>query len=472
MLLNHSPFSGRQRELQLLEEAYYKDQSQIFALIGRRRIGKSRLIDEFSKNKPHLFFEALEGEHTPEQINHFTRQLKSQLKDPILDSVTFSTWNDAFSYLTSQLAPNKKRVILFFDELQWMAAGRSHLVSLIKFYWDNHWKQINIFLILCGSIASFMINKVIRSKALYGRLTGEIHLKPLSPKESVPFFKNKRSLDEILNYLLVFGGIPKYLELIQLNHSFKQNITTLCFSPNGVMVDEFKKIFYGHFKRHRVYQKIAQKLKNGMYSLQDLSQALKMTSSGGISRYLDQMENADFIKSYVPFDKKLTSKLKKYRLWDEYLFFYFQYIEPNLRIIQESPSSKVFDLITKNNWEVWLGFAFERFCLKYSSDLAKIMGFADEVIQATPYFEKKDHHFQIDLAYKRADRVITICEVKYYHKPIPTKIIPEVEKKCQQFPLPKGYTLERALISKYGPSQELRDSQYFHHFVNMKDIFS
>ena len=184
-------FVGRQKELKILDEAYQSEKCELVVIYGRRRIGKSSLVEQFAKNKPHYYaFEAIEGEKTTSQIKHFTNSLKKQLEDPILDSVDFKSWEKAFAYITDRIitgGKNKKKKILFFDELQWMAAGRSKLVGFIKYYWDKHWKINNVLLILCGSVASFMVKKVLSSNALYGRVTLEILLKGLPANESCPY---------------------------------------------------------------------------------------------------------------------------------------------------------------------------------------------------------------------------------------------------------------------------------------------
>jgi hypothetical protein len=130
----------------------------------------------------------------------------------------------------------------------------------------------------------------------------------------------------------------------------------------------------------------------------------------------------------------------------------------------------LFETLTKDSFDSWLGFAFERFCLKQARKLAAIMDFADDLLLASPYFSKNDQGFQIDLLYKRADHVITVCEIKHQRRKINTKIIPEMEKKCTLFKLPRGYVLEKALISLYGPDKSLKDSGYFHHFVVLDEI--
>jgi len=466
-------FYGRKDELNELEMKWATSKSELIVVYGRRRIGKSKLIEEFCRNKPALSFEGLEGKKTQAQIRHFQAILQKQVPDRGLQQQKFIGWDAAFSYLTQWLAKQAgNRTVIFFDEFQWMAASRTHLVSLLKYYWDNEWKNYPVLVILCGSIATFMIEKVIHSSALYGRISLELPIRGLNPYESSKMFQGKRSLEEILKYLMIFGGVPKYLEEIQLNRSFEQNINRLCFSKNGLMTNEFERIFYNQFTETSHYEDIVRSLQAVPLSFDQIAKKIKLPSGGGLKRYLTRLEQADFIKSIVPLGQKSTSKLKKYRLSDEYLIFYFKYILPQMKWIQEGISKNIFEKLVMPQWQPWLGFAFERFCLKNASHLAQVMGFSEQVLGAAPYYTHKDQGFQIDLVYQRADRVYTICEIKYYNKPITTTIIPEVERKTMLFPCPNGYSIEKALISLYGPDRALKESKYFDHSVTLKDLFS
>jgi AAA+ ATPase superfamily predicted ATPase len=316
-----------------------------------------------------------------------------------------------------------------------------------------------------------MIKRVIQSKALYGRTSFELILKSLPPHEAEKLFKKKRSREEILKYLMVFGGIPKYLEEINLSSSFDRNMNDLCFSENGIMTHEFKRIFYSQFKKPGIYLKIVQCLQDNVLSLEEVSKKVKIKSGGGLQQYLEHLEQAEFIRSYVPIGKSLKSKVKKYKLVDEYLAFYFKFIEPNLKNIEDGTSHKIFENLVKSKWNPWLGFAFEQFCLKNSRRIAQKLGFADEVIDVSPYFEKSDHQFQIDLVFQRSDQVSTLCEIKYWDQPLSTHVIPEVKRKMELFPLPRGHTLETVLISLYGPTPALREAEFFNDFISLEDFF-
>ena len=174
-------FVGRKYELDKLEDLYGQKTGRLAIVYGRRRIGKSYLLKKFSENKKYLYFEGLEKEKTSNQIKNFIFHLSRQTEEPFLAKTKFSDWNEVFDYLTSKVFKNLPKTILILDEFQWMAAGQSKLINQIKAYWDQHWKAQGVMLALCGSIAHFMVKKVIRSKALYGRIDSDLLIGPLSP---------------------------------------------------------------------------------------------------------------------------------------------------------------------------------------------------------------------------------------------------------------------------------------------------
>ena len=144
-----------------------------------------------------------------------------------------------------------------------------------------------------------MTRKVLKSTALYGRINLEILLKGLPADESARLFRGKRSKEEILKYLMVFGGVPKYLEEINLDRSFNQNMNRLCFSPHGPMMNEVERLFYSQFRETQIYKKIVELLKTGIFSLEEISRRVGFSSGGGLKFYLRNLEQAEIIRSVI-----------------------------------------------------------------------------------------------------------------------------------------------------------------------------
>lgn len=464
-------FYGRKAELDLLQKSYNSKTGNLVVIYGRRRIGKSTLVKHFAKSKRILLFEGLESENTQVQISHFSNLLKKQFKEnTLLQKAQFRTWSEIFDYLTEYSKQNQEnKLILFFDEFQWMAASQSKLVSLVKYYWDNHWKDLNLMLVLCGSIASFMVKKVLRSKALYGRISLELRVGKLSPSEAKKII-SKRGDIEALKYLMLLGGVPKYLEMVDTSMSFEQNIQKMFFSTHPLLNHEFEKIFYSHFREPKIYLKIMEYLLTRPMTLDEISKKMKMISGGGLKSYLENLELADFVRQEVPLLSSENTKLKKYRISDEYLAFFAKYIHPHEKMITRGGGANLFRNQIYKKWDPWMGLSFEMYCLNNAIFIAEKMNFAGYIEDYGPYFKKGAEGFQIDLLFKRSDKVITLCELKYHSEPISTKVIPEVKRKAELFPLPKGYTLELALIAPSGAERALKDTEYFHHILTLPDL--
>jgi len=236
-------------------------------------------------------------------------------------------------------------------------------------------------------------------------------------------------------------------------------------------LNEADKIFHSQFRKPDTYFRIMKLLADNLCSSKEIGEKAEIVSGGGFTSYIENLINADLVIPYTPFDKKPGAKSIKYALGDEFIHFYLKYMKPNAGLIDQSRSSRIFETVTQTGFEAWLGFAFERFCHKHAGFLAQIMGFADVVIQTGPLFGKSDERFQIDLVYKRVDKVVVVCEIKFSVNEIKTTVIPEMERKCGLLSVPRGFSLQKALISLYGPDKALSDSRYFDHRVTIKEIF-
>ncbi len=218
-----------------------------------------------------------------------------------------------------------------------------------------------------------MVKQIIRSKALYGRIDLEIHLQALKPHESRLLLK-KRNPHEALLYLMIFGGVPKYLEQIDQSKSFAQNMNVLCFQKNGFFVDELNKIFYSQFSKAGLYSKIIYALsKNNLY-FSEIAKKLNTSAGGGLKEYIRNLERSDFVRTYLPVGST-SQKEKKYKLFDEFLIFYLKFIYPQLKQIQQNEKQKLFELNVEPSWKPWLGISFETFCLKNAMKISSVVWF-------------------------------------------------------------------------------------------------
>lgn len=469
-------FIGRHREIEMMRNAIDSSRPELGIVYGRRRTGKSTLLKKFIGRKGDFYFEGLEKASGKKQIAHFTGQLATQSGTmPVL----VRDWNDAFKAFSSHIARGKHYVV--FDEFPWMASNRTELVALLKYYWDNVWKENpQLTLVLCGSIAGFMIKHLVHSKALHNRKTFEIHLGPLPAGEAKLFFKNYRSDFEILKFLMVFGGIPKYLEQIDPKKSFAENVDRLCFQKHGFFVNEYETLFKEQFKVTQNYGAIVKALASESLSKEHLAAKLKTIAGGGLTGYVKNLEMAEFVKVFQPYAlRKAGTRTQRIYLWDEWLHFYFTFMQSRRDIIAHNEKPGLFESLSPSGLASYFGRAFERLCLKNVTPLLENLGTALHHIKGFgPFFRqgargpgKKKPGVQIDMLIEKKGHILTLVECKYSPDPIGLTVIPDVKRKIDVLGAPRHYTLEKVLIAPGGVTADLADSGFFHHVLGSEALF-
>lgn len=461
---------GRQSENEILNKDYKTGKSSIIVVYGRRRIGKSYLINEHLKSKRHFKFEGIEGQSSAFQLQSFVKKLIAEFELSNIKASSVSNWEDALNLLAKNVSSSaKNKFIIFFDEFQWMSGGRSQLPSVIKKIWDNEWQNKNIQLILCGSVSSYMIGNVIKSKALYGRIGIELKIDFLTTSESVLFFSKNKSDLEIMKYLVTFGGVPKYLVDIKQSLSFDENISQIFFNKTSGYVHEYEKVFYSQFKEHKTYEKIVQFLALGTQNLEGIAKHLKIKSGGGLKSYLENLEKAQFIRSYFSNPNNRKSKIIHYRLTDPFLRFYFAFVYPNRKLILESKKpSQVMNKIVSNKLDIFLGYAFENYCLINAYEIAEKLGIESKLISYGPMALK--NIAQIDLVFFRNDQTINVAEIKFQKAEVETNIIVDLEKKTEAIKeFYSDYSIQKSLVTLSSPCKKLIFSEYFDQIVTVKN---
>ncbi len=470
-------FIGRIREQAILADFVTRPGGRIAVIYGRRRIGKSKLIQTAFKSHKTFYFEGLENQPKSNQISNFLLQLKQQKKMISRKSKSkkkITTWKEAFLELLTQIKNND---VIVLDEFQWMANYRNDIVSDLKMVWEQYFSKKNCKLVLCGSLASYMLKKVIHSSALYGRTELLLSLEELKLNEAKEFFEN-RSTDEFYEAFLLFGGVPLYLKLIAQEPSVALGIEKLAFSPSGYFVDEFNRIFESHFGKNRIYKQVIQTLMkhpNGLFR-QDLAKQLNHQNNGVFSSLLFDLESTGFIKSWRPLDRGNHSKILKYTVLDRYSSFYQAFILPNISRINEGNNNVYLKLRNSPAFLSWLGRAFELVCLKHSREIAKILGFSGIDYSVGPFFRARNNNLkgvQFDLVFDRADHVITVCEIKWTENPPGIEVIEGMQKKLATSPkIFSNKTIQKILLTRTMPSSEVVRSCYFYRIITATELLS
>lgn len=419
---------GRKNELHILEKFYQQSDPAFIALYGRRRVGKTYLIEEYFKDKG-LFIEIIGSKKASkqEQLRNFHREYITFFQD--LAQIQPSDWGDAFYQLHNAIKEieSTQKIIFFLDELPWLAAPRSGFLQALEYSWNKYFsKRKNLILIICGSAASWMIKKIIQNKAgLYGRLSCTLSLPPFSLEEGQQFLLSKNvqlEKHQIVELFMITGGIAAYLGHVTPGKSVMQLVNELCFKPSAPLFLEFNNLFqslFDHPDKHISIVNVLAKNRRGL-SHQNLLKAVKLTPGGHTTDIINELIACGFI-AVIPMFGKLD-KESKYRLIDEYSLFYLCWVAKEYQsIIRGSDPEYWYKIFSSAAWLSWSGLAFENICFKHSLKIKKALGIASvktsesywHYVTASNSKELTQQGAEIDLVIDRADHCINLCEIKF-----------------------------------------------------------
>ena len=455
-------FIGRKNELKILSDAYRSASSEFCVLFGRRRIGKSTLLEEFTNKKP-LFFYLAGKEAKSLQLKRFVRELGETVSDPLTGKVGVSDWNDALMLLDRNLIRLREKkegtkAIIVFDEFQWMCNGSPELLSDIQRFWDKQWKDSgNVFLILCGSSISFMLGEVLSRKSpLFGRRTFSFELKPFKINEAKLFLPFKGDFEIVETYMSV-GGVPKYLEIFNSRISFKQCMLRHAFSPTGFLYDEVRFILSEQLKETENYFMLIEQMSGGAKEVVALEKSTGIPS-GQIMYYLERLQMLGFVSRHVPVGMRSNTKKVRYRLDDYYLRFCFNFIQSNRQAISSGFSNMSFEKITKNRWHSYTGIAFEHFVRDHAEIIVAKLS-KEAMIKRTGSFwqhpTKRKAGFQIDLIIETDEEITFICECKWSRKKSGSSVLDELQRKVELYPNVQKHTIIPVIVSAAGVSESV-----------------
>ncbi|HEB62840.1 MAG TPA: ATP-binding protein [Bacteroidetes bacterium] len=409
---------GRKEEKKILKKALESSEAEMISVIGRRRVGKTYLIREMYKKEIVFEISGLQDATGKEQLRNFANQLKKFSHSKITIPPP-KDWLDAFFMLEEYLsqAKMKKKSVIFFDEVPWLATHKSGFLKGLTWFWNSWAVQQKIVVVICGSSASWMIQKILRNKGgLHNRVTKRIRLHPFNLSETEAFLASKKirlARFQLLQLYMAMGGIPHYLKEIEGGKSATQNIEKICFRDTGLLRDEFLNLYPALFEHSNHHVAIVRALAvkpSGMTRV-DLIKKAKLKDSGRITKVLDELSESGFITAYPAFGKKKKSKL--FRLTDEYSLFYLRFIENNLL----EKEGIWLALSQGQSYKIWCGYAFENICLKHISQIKKALGISGVYTRASSFFKKADaisSGVQIDLLIDRNDQTINVVEIKFH----------------------------------------------------------
>lgn len=409
---------GREQEIKRLQKAVESPRAEFVALYGRRRVGKTFLINQMFRNQyAFKMTGVIEGTLKDQfaafsdAMTDFGYNMPEEPKD----------WMQAFIMLKNALkdkVSNGERCIIFIDELPAMDAEGSNVASAIGYFWNN-WASLydNVVFIICGSATSWMISNVIDSKGgLHDRITIELPIHPFTLKETEDYLEDQRFVwnrHMVIQAYMVFGGIPYYLSLLDREESLVQNIDRLFFSQDTQMRREFRRLFNTLYKKPDKYIEIVKALsksRSGM-TREELAKKIKCANNGHLGKKLEDLVYCDLIRKNIVREKEIKQKDAIYQVCDFFSLFYLTFID-RAEVEQQYWSHHI------NTPEIntWMGLAYERICIAHIQQIKRALRIdAISTLNYSWRSKTSSPAAQIDIIIERADKIVHICEVKYCH---------------------------------------------------------
>lgn len=467
-------FIGRKKELEALMGLKQKDSASLVVIRGRRRIGKSRLAEEYAKTFTRAFILSgippEEGVTAHDQRAEFLRQLQ-EYRLPIYKG---DDWGDLFYELANVCKEGP--VLIILDEITWMGSKDKTFLPKLKTAWDRHFKKNpNLVLILSGSNSSWINKNILSSTGFFGRVSLRILLEELSLAECNQFWEGWPgvvSAYEKFKILSVTGGIPRYLEEIRPDLTAEKNLYRLCFTPEGLLFNEFDQIFHDLFlKKGPFYKQIVSHLINQNLNASDLAKTMGRETGGDLTDALEDLVESGFLARDYCWSLEQRKRLgsSRYRVKDNYLRFYLKYILPHREQIETGQLEHL-----PFGWHSIMGLQFENLVVSNGASLRKCLDISpDEVVFASPYLQTsraRREGCQFDYLIQTRFNCLYACEVKFRNEPCGKEVIQEFKKKLEALELPHGFSLRPILIHVNGVDAAVADSGFFARSIDFSEL--
>lgn len=409
---------GRDKEIRILRNCYESDKSEFVAVYGRRRVGKTFLIKELFEAEFTFYSTGVLNGDRQAQLQTWNSEIQRFGGNNLPEA---HNWIEAFENLNKLIneISGKRKKVIFLDEIPWMAAMRGDFLAGLDYFW-NRWasSRKDILLIVCGSAASWITDKIINDKGgLHNRLTRQVLVEPFCLRECELYYESRRvplTRYQMAEAYMIFGGIPYYLSLMEPSLSLYQNVDNIYFSRGAELRNEFSNLYQSLFGNTDRYVRVIEALaKKGIgITRGEIADDLRVSDGGKLTKILQDLSESGFIRKYIAFGRKKKDSL--YQLVD-----FFSLFDIRFRGSRESYSSDYWLRFSATSaYSVWSGISFEKLCLLHLQQIRKSLGISGVLTAAYSWKGKyEDTGAQVDLVIDRNDNVVNLCEAKFSSEP-------------------------------------------------------
>lgn len=469
---------AREQECARLQKCLESDRSELITIYGRRRIGKTFLVDEFFNQQYDFTCVGVHRGNKAVQLRNFAKQLKRAMGEKTAQK--FTDWMDAFDALEDYLEtlPSDRKKVVFIDELPWMDTGKADFVMALENFW-NGWaaRRRDILMIATGSASSWMVENIEDNQGgLHDRGTCKLHLKQFTLKETEEYLRSRGcrwDRYQIMQCYMVMGGVPYYLSLLDVKQSIAQNIDRLFFEEKAELKSEFDNLYSALFKYSERYISIVKMLYDNRSGLtREEINKLYIYPDDNLTKIIRNLVQCDFIKETVQYKKGERSII--YRLTDFFTIFYFKFLKENLIGNETWWQQNMLGAQVMS----WSGLAFERICESHIHQLKRALGISGVATEVSIWRKLKDQTSkgaQIDLIIRRADRMIHLCEMKFSTSKFAISNSYEQDLLERQAIFVETEKIEDAVVHTFVTTYGVKDGTHksiVHSEVTMEDLYA
>lgn len=357
-------FVGREEELETLEDAYRFPGYQMVVVYGRRRVGKTTLLDRFAEGKNALFFTAMK-ESNALNLRRFSAEAYRKFGVPDTAG-PFASWIDALSFVADKAREAEEPLLFIFDELPYAAEGDPSLPSALQIVIDHGFKQANCCIVLCGSNQGFMESKVLGKKSpLFGRRTAQIRLKPFTYQGAMRVLPDVGP-EELMRYYATFGGTPYYLEQIRHDLTYEENVARLFFRTSGLLYSEPEMLLRQELREPSLYNSVLTAIAAGATAPKEIAEKAGVPHDS-VGQYLKTLMSLGIIERRTPFgEKPATSRKSLYVIADPFFAFWYRFVGPAAGAIEQGAGRAVARSVCAGQaLPTYEGMQFERVCMEW-----------------------------------------------------------------------------------------------------------
>lgn len=363
--MNDFNFIGREKELNILNTMYEKKTFQMMVIYGRRRVGKTTLLNKFSENKDPIFYTCIESKDSENRIE--LGNVIFSYFNGYESEIEFRSYNDILAFITSSVkrAANDKRYLIIIDEFPYLGENAPEFASVLQREIDREWSRLNIMIVLCGSSVTFMENEVLGEKSpLFGRRTGQIDLMPFDYAAAARFFPGYSPEDKAIAYGIT-GGIAKYLSVMDPVRTLDDNIRRNFFDVSGYFYEEPKNLLRQEFRDVSLYFAIISAVGSGSTQVSEIASKTGFDTPK-VSQALRKLEAVRIIKKEQPILNEKNRKLNQYVLKDGMFRFWFRFVRKGTGAIERNLGNAYYENAVRPFIHDYMGAVFEEICQDYT----------------------------------------------------------------------------------------------------------